>query len=364
MVATQVIEVGIDITCNVIHTEIAPINSLLQRIGRCARFENENGEIYVYQADSFKPYIQNISEKTFEELQKINGQNLGYIQGQKIIDAVITEKELLELQKMKASGREDEIKTVWMHPDKARAGELIREIDTINVLLHNNVYKILNPYSYETVSIHKWTLLYNLKKLEEDGDDWLIRAVRESNIIDDNFDVGSFASQVYSYEIISVDEVKRENFIIVNANYISYSEEIGLNFLNEGNEISKPISKTKSEKKIKITKDTYEEHVEYMTKAYNKYFNEQINYSLNTLLTKKLNIAVSFTDLIGILIVMHDFGKLNKGWQDKAVKYQIAKDNYIEGEILAHTDFDAEVDEKKEIPLSCRSRCNSWLVNS
>lgn len=48
LIATQVIEVGLDITCEVMHVEICPMNSLLQRAGRCARFEGEQGEVCVY----------------------------------------------------------------------------------------------------------------------------------------------------------------------------------------------------------------------------------------------------------------------------------------------------------------------------
>ncbi len=48
LVATQAIEVGVDITCQVLHTELAPASSVLQRAGRCARYEGETGKVFVY----------------------------------------------------------------------------------------------------------------------------------------------------------------------------------------------------------------------------------------------------------------------------------------------------------------------------
>ena len=39
LVATQVIEAGLDISCEQLHTELCPMNALIQRAGRCARFE-------------------------------------------------------------------------------------------------------------------------------------------------------------------------------------------------------------------------------------------------------------------------------------------------------------------------------------
>ena len=60
LVATQVIEAGIDISCDHLHTELCPMNSLVQRAGRCARFPGETGIVHVYnlpdEPGSWLPY--------------------------------------------------------------------------------------------------------------------------------------------------------------------------------------------------------------------------------------------------------------------------------------------------------------------
>lgn len=48
LISTQVIEAGIDITCDVMHTMLCPMNALLQRAGRCARFAGQVGTVKVY----------------------------------------------------------------------------------------------------------------------------------------------------------------------------------------------------------------------------------------------------------------------------------------------------------------------------
>jgi len=48
LISTQVIEAGVDISCEHLHSEICPVNSLVQRAGRCARFEGEQGVLHVY----------------------------------------------------------------------------------------------------------------------------------------------------------------------------------------------------------------------------------------------------------------------------------------------------------------------------
>jgi CRISPR-associated endonuclease/helicase Cas3 len=44
LVATQVVEVGLDISADVFHTEVAPASAIFQRAGRCARFGGETAE--------------------------------------------------------------------------------------------------------------------------------------------------------------------------------------------------------------------------------------------------------------------------------------------------------------------------------
>ncbi|MCA9936396.1 MAG: CRISPR-associated helicase Cas3', partial [Anaerolineales bacterium] len=58
VVATQVVEVGLDMSAAVLHTELAPAASVLQRAGRCARYPGESGQVYVYplDEDGYAPY--------------------------------------------------------------------------------------------------------------------------------------------------------------------------------------------------------------------------------------------------------------------------------------------------------------------
>ena len=81
IVSTQVIEVGVDISSNLLVTELAPINSLIQRIGRFLRYEGEKeGKALIwYEVDNrtlmtehrkYKVYDEYITKKTLQELMK------------------------------------------------------------------------------------------------------------------------------------------------------------------------------------------------------------------------------------------------------------------------------------------------------
>jgi CRISPR/Cas system-associated endonuclease/helicase Cas3 len=45
LVATQVVEVGLDISADALLTELAPANALVQRFGRCARWGGQGSVI-------------------------------------------------------------------------------------------------------------------------------------------------------------------------------------------------------------------------------------------------------------------------------------------------------------------------------
>jgi len=74
IVATQVVEAGIDISSDVLITELAPPTSLIQRMGRNARFDELEGEIYVLKRENCPPYNEEICRRTLKWL--IEGKNL------------------------------------------------------------------------------------------------------------------------------------------------------------------------------------------------------------------------------------------------------------------------------------------------
>lgn len=59
IVSTQAIEISVDISCTVMHTEISPIDAIGQRGGRLnrgAKYHNNQSKMVIYKADNYKPY--------------------------------------------------------------------------------------------------------------------------------------------------------------------------------------------------------------------------------------------------------------------------------------------------------------------
>lgn len=64
LVATQIVEAGLDLDSTLVLTEISPIDSLIQRIGRCGRRRNGSTIIYMKSEGALKVYPEILLEKT------------------------------------------------------------------------------------------------------------------------------------------------------------------------------------------------------------------------------------------------------------------------------------------------------------
>ncbi|MEM4827353.1 MAG: CRISPR-associated helicase Cas3' [Desulfurococcaceae archaeon] len=68
VIGTQVLEVGLDFDFNKLYTELAPIDALIQRMGRICRDKQRNCEVYIYKPKSSLPYIDDLIEASKKAL--------------------------------------------------------------------------------------------------------------------------------------------------------------------------------------------------------------------------------------------------------------------------------------------------------
>lgn len=79
VISTQVLEAGIDFSAELLLTELAPADSLVQRSGRCARYEGEKGEMVIFPVEDGKghlPYDKECLTKTLAWLQNNKNFNI------------------------------------------------------------------------------------------------------------------------------------------------------------------------------------------------------------------------------------------------------------------------------------------------
>lgn len=376
LIATQIIEAGMDISCSVMHTEISPVNSFLQRAGRCARFENETGEIFIYDIseidkyeetaaetdneddkkeirrinEKFRPYQRAIVEKSFTELKKYATLD-GDIPKQ-LVENVLSEFENQQIRQLRESNfNHEKIREAWRDCRKNNYRNTVRDIQSTDVVLIRENQKeevAKHPYRYESVSIYKWSLVSWLNKVKaEVGDSvqlcWQLKEAE--NIFLENDEDIKFELQPVCFE----DFKNLPKQIYVNADFFGYCNKTGFNrqFKDSFGNISPEREYTGEEEESKpLTKDTFYAHNMGLIRCFEREFLPKLDFIFTRLAerigkpewTKK-----EFKQLIKLMIILHDYGKLNENWQKPMQCYQAkkeGKDPKDFNEILAHTDYD------------------------
>ncbi|WP_019538393.1 MULTISPECIES: CRISPR-associated helicase/endonuclease Cas3 [Proteiniphilum] len=383
LIATQVIEAGMDISCDTMHTEISPINSFLQRVGRCARFANEYGDIFVYDVlnleEKEKIKIETEDKDDRAEIKKLNNKYLPY-------SKKLCEKSLIELSKYDSINentaialvntilREDEsqkignitanlynivrIRESWNDCNKNHYKETIRDIQGIEIVLidlENWKNKEIIPWKYETISIYKWSFIGWAKQIEQNKiapDDWVFaKAIHGEESV---FDFEWQDKDSCFLRRLQFEELKNHfDVVFVDNRYFDYTTA-GLMVHSNDNNISSPIKDSREKNKQIITykKDTFYQHNKALLNCFETEFKPYLKFTFNEL-DRFWGGKNDWEQLIRLTICLHDYGKLNAAWQKPMKEFQKRKtgiDNPTE--VLAHTDYDDSID--KELAKECR----------
>ena len=386
LISTQVIEAGLDISCETMHVEISPINSFLQRAGRCARWENQSGKIYVFDIleleerekleietvndeevkqknainNKYLPYDKSICEATLEKLQTISFINQDI--SQQLVDDILSKREF-EIYKSIHSNNFNIrlIQDSWQSCEKNMYSQTIRDIQSIEIAIidyEQEKEKTFVPYKYQTIGLYKWSFIKWIKRYfekREDGDVYF--AFKALDLKNSNFiDSFSFDNEDYRLEPLrNIDDIKGcYDIVFVDKSIFKYTSGAGLE-LGNGNICSplKPYDK-KEKEIIEYKKDTFWQHNMAIIGCYEQLFNpnNKLQFTFNQL-NEYWGETIDWDKLIRAMICLHDYGKLNAEWQKPMKKLQQRKskdERYIfdPSEVLAHSDFNELTDKNIE----------------
>jgi hypothetical protein len=310
LISTQVIEAGINITCQVLHSQLCPMNSLLQRAGRCARFPGEMGEVFVYRSvevnlenqelaetdleeieespredkaldtentankkENFLPYKKEICELTWQVLQvhtesKSINQHVGFRIEEGWINQVHSQEDLLTLKRRDNSRMnfENKFEDAVFRGDESAARDLIRNVDNRSIFTWNqssvidfdeiiDIQKLL-PFSIPVSTLCKvWR---DFKSSLAFGDDWIFKHIETPKNKSETYTEPALSPITSCEFLISCYR------ILVNPRYLAYDEHIGLQLgvYIRGNAFESPLKKDKvipSQYSYKM--DTYIAHL-------------------------------------------------------------------------------------------------------
>jgi CRISPR-associated endonuclease/helicase Cas3 len=234
--------------------------------------------------------------------------------------------------------------------------QTIRDIQNIEIAIIDYASEARGsfiPYKYQTIGLYKWSFIKWMKSYFEerkDGDEYFAYKaldLKNNNIID-SF---SFDNDGYKLEPLrNVDDIKGcYDIVFVDKSIFNYTSGAGLE-LGKGTTCSPQKPYEKKEKEItEYRKDTFWQHNKAIIGCYEKVFKPKLEFTFKQL-DKYWEESIDWDKLIKAMICLHDYGKLNSDWQKKIKLLQKLKanDNYIETEVLAHSDFNELTDKEIE----------------
>jgi len=359
VVATQVVEVGLDITCQALHTELAPANAVLQRAGRCARYPGEEGDVFVY-AETFDaggetvdltenvmPYKGQKEEvaRTLAEFQDRNGGTLTFGDEQAIISAAHGPRDRAIVEGLVATQEmhRHRMNSVMDGQRSGEAGDLIRAVSSRLVVVHDDPQAVAErPFVAEAFSLHPGTLYGLVKKwlAREDAldlEDWGVHALHDMG------DVGERGRSDYRWlPVQDGGDVVGSALVLVHPALAGYDPDLGF----------VPDRGTGYRARLAPVQDTaphgsyayrLEEYVEHVRLVYQAFLRDA--WPELALAAARLERACGWPAGVveraaHLVVLLHDAGKLNRGWQDWVMRYQKAIGQPAQAGFYAHTDFD------------------------
>lgn len=314
VIATQVVEVGLDISCDLLLTELCPIDALLQRAGRCGRWAEAPGQVRVYglpkddQRELTAPYDAQIVQDTARALEKFDGSRLTWALEQQLVDQVLGERYAAWLEPERARTAAYKLASAAFTGDRRAAEAAVREADSVEVSLHTQPDSLKGRLRFlPRISVSAG--LVRRFAAQHPDSIWSVEVDRSMT--------GDESRGIEVLERVRRPRDIRFGHVYILSSDVSYSEETGLVF-REGPgqdwQPDVPAARTDPPGGRPLL-ETMEQHL----KAALKYFREIVlsreGYALRRV-AGLVGLPVSEVEkLLAIALLCHDLGKASEAWQ-------------------------------------------------
>jgi CRISPR-associated endonuclease/helicase Cas3 len=350
LVSTQVVEAGLDLSCEHLHTELCPMNALVQRGGRCARFAGETGTVHVYplpaEERAWLPYGDLNKEdetltRTREVLARVGVGNLHpqyaatWVQE---VHAAEDEHALREGWWSRLRTCLQRIEQNAIHRDSKRVADLIRgeDTDALRVTINETDQRPESPGQREGLNLSRRSLY---------------RLVRSGGQ-----DLGWYWDGASDEEpwkpLLSPADLDRTYAVCLRPVVASYDNEIGLRLGVAGTQQSPKRQDPPRPGYAPLRAESWSDHAHAVAEAAQKRLEREHwrNGLLGSGFIQRYGLSSkALSDAVKTCALLHDLGKLQDGWQRWAEAAQRAQlPTYQHTVPLAHTDFDPEKKEDRE----------------
>lgn len=140
-VTTQLVEASLDISFDILHTEMSPADSLIQRLGRCNRkglITPNSPNVFVYSSESNRIYDKKLVKLSMEKLKKYDNHLISEEEKLEYINSVYNTEELQKNNAKYLTDLNNAIrhmeKVYPMKYDSSELQKLFRDINTITII--------------------------------------------------------------------------------------------------------------------------------------------------------------------------------------------------------------------------------------
>lgn len=354
LVATQVVEVGLDISANTLLTELAPANALVQRWGRCARWGGTGTVVVAQPPDPGYPYIGEeggaaLLEEARAWLEESasgpDGCSMGDAEEQGFIERGHGQADVRWIDGLQATLREtaSHIGPTVQTGEYANAGLLIRNVDQRKLIIHGDPDALRQPQSAEGFGLRLGTLRGLFKRAgqenvgaipnEDEEEDLISFSLPEETswilkrpIWPDTGESSNARPEEPSYwqPVRSMSELQAEPLVAIHPSLVWYTPDEGLQ-LQPFDEVTPPsawashVERSDQGVRAPFTyqRETVEQHVSRalnVLRARSELWPrlEPLVDDIETWLCWPHGLLLR---LIEVSIVTHDIGKLTRAWQ-------------------------------------------------
>jgi CRISPR-associated endonuclease/helicase Cas3 len=383
VVATQAIEVGVDISSTVMHIELAPANSIVQRAGRCARYKGDEGDVYIYhqvEADAgsvidltrnIMPYkdMEDVIGKTLTAFQARSGNTLTYLDEQAILDEAHTEADTAVLQRLRSVQTDQRRKIHALQSGNPNQGggtvdprHLIREIASQPVTISSNPDSLREaPFDAPAFGLHPGTVQKHLKEWLERGNalklQWSVKMLVEKA---DEQQTQANQERFVWQPVTDAKSAWGARLLVVNPILASYDPDFGFIAHREDEKIWEAKLPSREARTahppVHYRLETYARHIQLVHDAFQTLW---LDVAANAHQLEK-----HFSWQRGTLrracelaVLLHDVGKLSKGWQKWVQDYQRKIDQPADmNRAYAHTDYDSANEDHRAAQQAMKPR--------
>ena len=355
LVTTQVIEAGLDLSAESLHSELAPMNTLVQRAGRSARYEKRpTGTATVYDVQNLGPYTdqKRLVDATRDVLCALppEGRDIDFVQERDWVRVIHADTEVRELKKHESPfTRRKAVGEAMDQGDRGLLKRLVRDIVSVGVAITDDPKALFQgPTWPRLLSISG----FSLKRLDKQfqnlkPDQWVAQGATEDDSGDER------PGLRLKWSVLSVDDLRAQWLVAIHPDFASYCTKLGLRLGIGG---PAPIHSFAG----RAPADDYEYQFEPWA-AHSELTVKQARAMRSSYARAAESLAQAYgvsdelvESLVDLTCALHDTGKLSVDWQKAAWHWQEDKDRraHAAGRIvparprvpLAHTWLEPKVD--------------------